>query len=117
MSDLPPITLGSAGLIGRPQIARPVELEQPDEYDDEGNPVWVEPRASGKAIPPNCLRVLHSPLGADRGGGCGIDCPGRQRDGGCLCDIVRAANDAGIDWKFVVDERDGYWDYDGPPLP
>lgn len=111
--DPPPITIGAAGLTGRPQIQRPVELEAPDGYDEDGNPVWDTPRATGKAIPPACLRVLQLPEGK---GECGLDCPGKQRDGGCLCDIVRAANAQGVDWSFEIDARDGFWDYDGPEL-
>lgn len=113
-----PQTIGAAGLIGRTKIVRiPDEYEQPDGFDPEtGDPIWGAPRAVGKAMPPNCLRVLNSPLPLDRGGGCSIDCPGKQRDGGCLCDIVRVANAQGIDWKFEVDPRDNSWIYAGPDL-
>lgn len=114
--NLPPTTVGSAGLTGRPQIVRlPDALDEPDGYDEHGNPIWDEPRAPGKAMPPNCLRVLNSPLPVERQGGCSLDCPGLQRDGSCLCDIVRAANEQGVDWKFEID-RDNYWVYEGPPL-
>lgn len=90
-------------------MKRPVEqLDEPVGYDDQGEPIWVEPRAPGKAIPSNCLRVLHSPLPVDRGGGCSLDCPGLQKDGSCLCDIVRAANAAGVEWAFEID-KNGYW--------
>jgi hypothetical protein len=106
--NLPPIMVGTAGLTGRPQRVRNEELEQPDGYLDDGTPFWDTPRAVGRAIPPNCLRVLFSPLPADRGGGCSMDCPGKQHDGGCLCDLVRDANAQGIDWSFEID-REGFW--------
>src|SRR6266404_1015950 len=106
--ELPPMIVGAAGLTGRPQRARPEDLEEPDGYDENGNPIWLEPRAVGRAIPPNCLRVLFSPLPEDRGGGCSLDCPGQQRDGSCLCDIVRSADAQDIDWSFEID-REGYW--------
>lgn len=67
-------------------------------------------QAVGPAIPANCLRVLHSPLPPEYG--CSLECPGRQRDDSCLCDIVRAAFAAGTrldQLRFEIDE-DGYWE-------
>lgn len=116
MKEPLPLVIGTAGLTGRPLIVRKAdELEEPEGYDEAGNPIWAEPRAVCPSIPPNCLRVLHSPLPVGYGGGCSHDCPGLQRDGGCLCDIVRAANEQGVEWSFEID-RDDYWVYVGPPL-
>lgn len=114
--DLPPIIVGSAGLTGRPSV-RPVETE-PLEYDDDGRLIVPAPQAVGKAMPPSCLRVLSSPLPDDRGGGCAIGCPGRQRDGGCLLDIVKSAAAQGVEWSFelVHDGETVWWDYAGPEL-
>ena len=69
----------------------------------------------GRAIPSPCLRVLYSLFPLDQGGGCQHDCPGVQPGGGCLCDIVRAADAQGVEWRFELD-RDGSWAYAGPPL-
>lgn len=114
MSEEVPIVVGSAGLTGRQQIARPAEdLEEPEGYDDDGKPIWSKPRAQGRGIPATCLRVLSGP----RSDGCSVGCPGVQRDGGCLCDVVRAAVAAGVTWKFEVDRVDGFWDYEGDPIP
>ncbi len=107
--DVPPVSIGgAAGLTGRQQIVR-----IPEEYDDKDLPN----RALGQAMPASCKRVMSSPLPVDQGGGCPYDCPGRQRDGGCLLDVVRAARAAGVRWKFDVDPHDHYWDYDGDPIP
>ena len=105
--NLVPVVTGMSGLTGRRQIVRP---EPDEEFQEEG-----EPRSLGRAMPANCLRVLHSPLAPDHGGGCTMDCPGLQRDGGCLCDIVRAANAKGVEWSFELD-ADNYWVYVGPDL-
>lgn len=102
-----PIVLGSAGLVGRPQV-RPTSVHLEEEP--------LRPEGERFSIPANCLRVLNSPLAADRGGGCQHDCPGKQRDGGCLCDIVSAANQAGIAWSFQVD-AEGYWVSTGDAPP
>jgi hypothetical protein len=102
-----PVVIGMAGLVGRKQIVRP---EPEEEYQEE-----AAPRSMGRAMPANCLRVLHSLLAPERGGGCSVDCPGLQRDGSCLCDIVRAANEQGVEWKFDLD-KDNYWVYAGPGL-
>lgn len=101
-----PVVTGMSGLVGRKQIVRP---EPEEEFQETG------PQSMGRAMPANCLRVLHSPLPPDRGGGCSMDCPGVQRDGSCLCDIVRAANEQGVEWKFDLD-KDNYWVYVGPDL-
>lgn len=120
MGEEVPIIIGSAGLTGRQQIVRDSELEV--ETDDEGRAILPPPKQVGKAMPPNCRRVLSSPLSIDRGGGCSTDCPGRQRDGGCLLDVVRAAEAQGIDWSFEI-VNDGltlWWDFvgDAPrPIP
>lgn len=122
MSDeqLPPSIVGAAGLTGRPQLPpRPSEMDEPDGFDESGDPVWDKPRAVGRAMPSNCLRVMSSPLPPDRGGGCAISCPGRQRDGGCLVDVVRAADAQGVaEWGFelVHEGETVWWDYVGPEL-
>ena len=96
-----PIVIGASGLTGRPTV-RPPESE-------------LEPEQRGTddqtAIPAPCLRNLSSPRGE-----CRVDCPGVQRDGSCLCDIVRAANEQGVPWRFEIDAIDGVWEYMGPPL-
>lgn len=112
MDELP-IVRGAAGLTGRPRIDRPAEeLDQPEEDPVTGEPVWPR-RGTALAIPSTCLRVLTVP----RAPCPGVECPGQQRDGGCLCDIVRAAQTAGVEWRFEVDPNDGYWDYAGEPVP
>lgn len=115
--------IGASSLLRIHQNVRPPldveELEQPDEVLHDGTPVWSEPRAPGKAIPSQCLRVLNSPLPPERGGGCvnhfGGICPGTQRDGGCLADVVKQAQADGRDWSFEInrhvgDPPEGYWD-------
>ena len=111
MADEPRI-LGNAGLTGRQQVVRVPDFD----VDDEGNA--VPNRQPAGAMPGNCRRVLSSPLPPDRGGGCPVDCPGRQRDGGCLLEVAKAAQAAGIrDWQFDVNPVDLFWDYTGPPIP
>ena len=72
-------------------------------------------------MPANCRRVQAT------GGRCGTpfgDCEGRQRDGGCLLDLVRAAEAAGVRWAFEIDDRlpnlrvetNVFWDYCGDPI-
>lgn len=115
--ELPPLTLGTSGLTGRPQIARAPEIEKV--YDPETGLPVDPPPVRVKSMPSNCLRVLSSPLAVERGGGCNMDCPGRQRDGACLAEIVKAANAAGVEWEFEV-SRVGemiWWDYIGPEIP
>lgn len=114
--ELPPPSLGTSGLTGRPQIPRVPDVEQ--FYDEDGRLVDPPP-VRARTMPPNCLRVLSSPLPVDRGGGCNMDCPGRQRDGSCLAEIVKAANAAGLEWEFEI-TRVGetiWWDYIGPEIP
>lgn len=92
--------LGNPGAPTRP---RPI----PDLDDEPGGRAsegWVP------ALPSTCIRVLSSPRGE-----CQVDCVGRQPDGSCLCDIVRAANEKGVEWTFEID-RDGCWCYTGPDL-
>jgi hypothetical protein len=109
--EIPPI-LGAAGLTGRQAIVRVPDFD----VDEEGRKVPLTQPVG--AMPGNCRRVQSSPLPPERGGGCRSDCPGRQRNGGCLLDVVRAAITAGIrDWRFEVDPTDLYWDYAGPPIP
>lgn len=62
-------------------------------------------------MPSACLRVFSSPRPLD----CPLDCPGLQQDGGCLTQIVRLANAAGVEWEFELD-REGNWIYCGAPL-
>lgn len=112
-----------AGLTGRPSVRLPnTELEQPISYEEDGTPVYAQESAPGSSLPATCLRILHS-LNPEAHGGCPSDCAGRQVDGGCLCDIVRAANEQGVEWSFevrVTEEIDprygGVWTYTGPPL-
>lgn len=97
----PEIRGTAGGLTARPQV-RPVN----DDVERE-----VERPEVGAAIPANCLRVLHSPLSAELGGGCSSDCPGYQRDDSCLCAIVQSEWAAGRelrDLRFEIDEE-GYW--------
>ena len=107
------ISGGAAGLTGRKLIRSPsLELEEPVGYDDEGNPIFAQPVAPGPSLPAPCLRVLQ--IGKPEE--CRSDCPGRQPDASCLCDIIWAANEQGIKWAFEVDRRDGTWEYTGPSL-
>ena len=103
-----PIITGAAGLTGRPQV-RPVDVDliQPLGYDEEGRPFYAEPPAEGPAIPGRCLRLLNSPNPLILGG-CGGDCPGLQRDGTCLAEVVRECQRQGREWKFEIDPE-GYW--------
>lgn len=116
-----PVVVGSHGLTGRQQIIRVPDPELLEDETVEIEGVYVNVPAStqpSKAIPPNCIRVLSSPLPIDRGGGCRADCPGLQKDGGCLAEIVKAANTQGVDWSFAL-EREGerwWWVYAGPPV-
>jgi hypothetical protein len=102
--------IGTAGLTGRTQIVR-----VPDEYEEAEEPPLPGPARTNaeRAMPPNCRFTQNSPHHHD----CRHDCPGKQRNGGCLLDIVRAANKAGVKWRFEVDPRDHYWDYVGPDIP
>jgi hypothetical protein len=102
-----PIVIGPHGLTGRVQLPPRV----PDEYADFDP--GAKPVPMGQAIPGNCRRVMDSPIQK----GCPPGCAGVQRDGGCLCDIVRAAREAGVAWRFEVDPHDGFWDYAGDPIP
>lgn len=115
MPELPPGIMG-AGLTGRPQV-RPVDsdLERPIGEDEQGNPVYAQEAAEGASIPGQCLRVLNTPLTPGYGGECPYDCPGRQEDGGCLADLVRWANDNGVEWSFEVrlTESGPQWVYTG----
>ncbi len=93
-----PIVVGSHGLRGRPQIARPGDLDQPE--DDAAHAP-----SEGIALPGACIRSLSMPTGHVE---CASDCPGRGRDGSCAADLVRAENAAGRPWRFEVD-AEGYW--------
>lgn len=83
------------------------DLVEPVGVDDEGAPVFAQEPADGRALPSGCQRKLAMPEGR---GECGWqnNCPGLQRDGGCLCDVVRAEHLAGRAPEFDVD-ADGYW--------
>src|SRR5438552_1937661 len=116
MSDPVPPRIGTSGLVGRPSVRPPNDdVERPSGYDEHGNPVWElpQPPAEGPAIPGSCLRVLHSPLATGFGGECPVTCEGRQEDGSCLTDIVRRANELGVEWRFEVrpTEYDLRWEY------
>jgi hypothetical protein len=102
-----PIVRGTSGLLGRPSV-RPdtTDFIEPIGYEEDGTPIFAEPPAPGPAIPAPCLRLLHSRNPETFG--CPSDCAGRQRDGGCLCDIVREAEVAGEEWSFEID-KDMYW--------
>jgi hypothetical protein len=88
-------------LAGKPRIP---EVEP----DEDGRRVM-----SANVIPGNCRRMLSTPVGTE----CDTTCGGRQRDGTCLLDIVRAAAAAGIEPIFEIDPVGGFWDYAGPPIP
>lgn len=93
--------LGNPGQLTRPRIPyEDLEHEPPD------LPEWRP------ALPAGCLRRLSSP----RPDECNSLCEGKQRDGSCLCEIVRAANAAGIKWSFEID-KDLFWTYIGPEIP
>lgn len=111
-----PGSIGTAGLTGRadPAFGNPQAMRTPPELEPEETQAGSRP-----AMPASCLRAYSMPPRPDRGG-CATSwgtCPGVQRDGGCLLDIVRAAVAAGVKWRFEVDPHDGYWDYDGDPIP
>lgn len=57
-----------------------------------------------RPIPANCRRVLNTPLPPNHGRGyCEAPlegCPGIQRDGGCLAQLVMAAEAQGVEWSF-----------------
>ncbi len=114
MNETPPPILGTGGLLRRP-VGQPAQ-ELP--VDEEGNPYIPEP-VTVTVMPANCRRVLSSPLQPGMGGGCTPGCVGIQPDGGCLCDIVRRANDQGVECSFEV-RWDGngnqFWSYNGPVL-
>ncbi len=91
------------------------------------SPAAIQSECEAKAIPSNCRRVLATQLPPDVFPGyceAPVDgCPGIQRDGTCLAQIVMAAQDQGVDWEFEVnpDRNDPtgahvWWDYIGPPL-
>lgn len=84
MSDeAPPIRVT---LVGR-------EKYEP-EFDEDALP------PEGTAIPSGCLRHLNIP-----GHVCEGECAGRQRDGSCLAELVKAAP-AG--WSMTLDDE-GFW--------
>jgi hypothetical protein len=66
-------------------------------YEPDPDAEHAEPE--GRAIPSGCLRKLNVPHGV-----CEMDCPGRQRDGGCFAELVRGRSE----WTVELD-RDGYW--------
>lgn len=102
-------SLGNAGLTGRAQV-RPVnydDIEDPEDLD-----LSIERVAL--AMPSMCRRTLNMPPSSPFSL-CQPDCAGMQRDGGCLCDIVREANAQGVEWRFEIDAS-GYWVYAGPAL-
>ncbi len=81
---------------------RPVDLIE----EVDGQPVFPPP-AEGNSLPGPCLRVLTSPHPVGCGSGFGV-CPGQQRDGSCLAELVADLNARGVKWAFEVD-KDGYW--------
>jgi hypothetical protein len=105
-----PIVTGAAGLIGRP-LVRPIP-EPAVDYDEDGYPTGLPTLMPAGALPSPCHRLLTVP---DRGDGthqCDPYCAGRQRDGSCLCDVVRKAQVTGVQAKFEVD-AEGYWNIIG----
>lgn len=90
--------LGNVGRPTHPQQVRPAP--EFDEPETDGAPV-----RTGVALPPGCVRVLHDPFGRLS---CVTLCPGVQRDGGCLCDVVRDCAARGVAVEFEID-ADGYW--------
>lgn len=84
------------GNVGRGLMSgRPLDYEELDENRESG---------TSPALPPLCLRSLQSPRPE-----CGINCPGQQRDGACLADLVREATTRGITPTFAV-APDGVWE-------
>jgi hypothetical protein len=113
-ADEVPIVVGPSGLTGRVPQPRPQdEPILPVGEDENGGPVYAQPPGAGPAIPAGCLRRLTLPGGTHN---CDAYCAGRQRDGGCLADVVRAAQAAGLEWRFELDP-DGFWTYAGDPIP
>jgi hypothetical protein len=87
-----------------PGLIRADELEDPE----NGVPTLVR-----QSMPSTCQRVRQTQRLA-----CPSECPGRQRDGGCLLDIVKAAQAAGVEWAFEIDTVEPFfWDYAGDPIP
>lgn len=89
-----------AGLTGRPTVRPPLEPElDPDR----------EPEPDGMALPSLCVRRLQLPeqIAVRSGGGCPDECPGRQPDGGCLADLIRALP-ADAEWTCTVQPVDEY---------
>lgn len=104
----------AGALTGRP--AQRSTLPAPD-LDDAGE--LVAAQSDARAIPANCLRVLNSPLPPEHHG-CRDNCAGLMRDGTCLAEVVRRANEQGVRWRFDL-ERDRssdrfWWVYVGPPV-
>lgn len=89
------------------QLHADVDLVEAIGVDEDGGPVFAQEPAEGRALPSGCQRKLAMPEGR---GECGWqnNCAGIQRDGGCLCDLVRAEHAAGRSPEFDVD-ADGYW--------
>lgn len=111
-----PMMGGMGGLTNRPSVRPPNdEFIQPIGEDENGRPVFAQLPAEGPALPSSCSHVLSSFRHAD----CPFDCPGRQRDGSCLTETVRACMAAGVDWTaqgmFELD-KDNFWVYMGPAL-
>lgn len=102
-TDLPPALLGVHGAQHH-YTARPVL--DPDELADPNAPN----RAPGRALPAFCQHVLTTPHGRAQ---CSVECPGWQRDGSCLLDIVRERGEVPR-WEI---DRDGYWVVADPQPP
>lgn len=86
--------LGNAGKAVNP---RPFPEFDPQE---DGGPI-----RTGSAVPSPCAYVLHDPFGKAE---CPWSCAGRQRDGSCLCDIIKSYAEKGAVPEFWIDQ-DGYW--------
>lgn len=89
--DVVPIVRGASGLTGRPEVVREYEVEP------------TEPDAEGTSLPTHCLRRLSVPEAILLRSGelCSHECDGRQEDGGCLVEKIRALPD-GAAWHCEV---------------
>lgn len=82
---------------GQPTTYRPVP--EPDEPDLAPN----APPEAPNSLPGSCIRFLGSFRPE-----CPLDCPGRQRDQGCLATLTRDAAGRGVRLRLEIDP-DGYW--------
>lgn len=96
-------------MLRSPPPGRPIpDPVQPASVTENGQAVYAQPVAEGPALPSTCLRKMHAINPMVFGGDCPYECPGRQRDGGCLVDIISERNSSGLPWVFEID-REGFW--------